>query len=164
MMDNVKYISYSDWSALISEVMEKGLSCDALNELRAVYPRSVGEAYDTMLYNRLAKLEQFMIEESVGIFQKQMTACLDEADLEIAENAFVKLKKHYVDCLFFQQIPDYPETVKRKMSDEIIRNMQLFRESFLTYLKKLEYTDNSAFIQDYVYICKRNMKKIKKYI
>ena len=160
-MDNVKYISYSEWIALISDVMSKGMTCEEFSELKEVYPYAVGESYDTMIYNQLAKLEQFMLKEAVRIFQKQMAACLNEFDLEIAENAFTKLIKNYKNCMFFLQIPDYAESVKSKMSYEIIRNMQSFVELFFKYLKKIEYADNSVFIQDYVYICKRNLKKIK---
>ena len=120
-----------------------------------------GESYDIMIYNQLAKLEKYMLKESVGSFQKQMTSCLEEVDLEIAERAFARLKRHYINCMFFLQIPDYSESVKSKMSDEIIRNMQSFIESFVRYLKRIEYIDNSVFIQDYVYICKKNLKKIE---
>ena len=115
-MDSVKYVSYSDWSSLISEIMKKGLACEELNKIQDVYPHSVGESYDAMIYNQLARLEQYMIRETVNIF---------------------------------------------KMSEEIIRNMQSFSGSFLKYLKKLEYEDNSTFIQDYVYVCKKNLKKIE---
>ena len=160
-MDNVKYVSYSDWSLLISEIMKKGLACEELNKIQDVYPHSVGESYDAVIYNQLARLEQYMIRETVNIFQKQMKACIDEIDLEMAEVAFIRLKKHYMRCMFFLQIPDYPESVKNKMSKEIIRNMQSFSGSFLKYLKKLEYEDNSTFIQDYVYVCKKNLKKIE---
>ncbi len=160
-MDNVKYISYSDWISLISDVMTKGLACEELGKLKEVYPYSAGESYDIMIYNQLAKLEKYMLKESVGSFQKQMTSCLEEVDLEIAERAFARLKRHYINCMFFLQIPDYSESVKSKMSDEIIRNMQSFIESFVRYLKRIEYIDNSVFIQDYVYICKKNLKKIE---
>lgn len=160
-MDNVKCISYADWVSLISGVMTKGLTCDELNELKVVYPRSVGASYDTMIYNQLAKLEEYMIRESVRFFQKQMTLCLDEMDLEIAETAFSKLRRHYINCMFFLQIPEYPESVKSKMSDEIKKNIGLFIEAFMKYLKKIEYADNSVFIQDYVYICKKKLQNIK---
>ena len=90
-----------------------------------------------------------------------MTLCFEEMDLEIAEMAFSRFRKHYINCMFFLQIPDYSESVKRKMSDEIIKNMNSFLESFEKYLKKIEYTDNSVFIQDYVYISKKNLRKIK---
>ena len=63
--------------------------------------------------------------------------------------------------MFFLQIPDYPESVKSKMSDEIRKNMNFFIESFMKYLKKIEYADNGVFIQDYVYICKKKLQKIK---
>lgn len=160
-MDNVKYISYSYWISLISSVMIKGLACEELNELKVTYPHSVGNSYDTMIYNQLAKLEEYMLKETVGCFQKQMTLCLEERDLEIAEMAFSRFRKHYKNCMFFLQIPDYLESVKSKMSSEIIRNLNSFIELFTKYLKKIECADNSIFIQDYVYICKKNLKKIK---
>ena len=90
-----------------------------------------------------------------------MTLCLDEMDLEIAETAFSKLRRHYINCMFFLQIPEYPESVKNKMSDEIKKNMGFFIEAFMKYLKKIEYADNSVFIQDYVYICKKKLQRIK---
>ena len=160
-MDNVKYIPYADWSSLISGVITKGLACEELNELKGVYPHSIGDLYDTMIYNQLAKLEEYMLKESAGSFQKQMTLCLEDMDLEIAEMAFSRFRKHYINCMFFLQIPDYSESVKSKMLDEIKRNLNSFIESFTKYLKKIEYADNSVFIQDYVYICKKNLKKIK---
>lgn len=160
-MDNITYVSYSEWISLISDVTIKGLACEELSKLKVVYPHAVGESYDNIIYNQLAKLEQFMLKETIRIFQKQMSTCLSEIDLEMAENAFVKIKKHYKDCMFFLQIPDYSESVKRKMSDEIIRNMQAFSESYIKYIKKIEFEDNSTFIQDYVYVCKRNLKIIK---
>lgn len=160
-MGNVEYISYANWISLISDVMAKGLVCEELNELKKVYPLSVGNLYDTMIYNQLAKLEEYMLKESVSSFQKQMTLCLEEMDLEIAEMAFLRFRRHYINCMFFLQIPDYSESVKSKMSDEIIRNLNSFIESFTKYLKKIEYADNSSFIQDYVYIGKKSLKKIK---
>lgn len=160
-MDNVKYISYADWICLISGVMAKGLACEEFNVLKEAYPHSVNESYDMMIYNQLAKLEEYMLKESVGIFQKQMTLCLEEMDLEIAEVAFSRFRRHYINCMFFLRIPDYSESVKSKLSDEIIRNLKSFIESFTKYLKRIEYADNSVFIQDYVYICKKNLKKIK---
>lgn len=161
-MDNVKYISYADWIALISSVMTKGLACNELEELKEVYPHSAGEPYDVMVYNQLAKLEEYMLKESVSSFQKQIALCLDEMDLEIAEIAFSRFKRHYINCMFFLQIPDYSESVKSKMSGEIRKNMNSFIDSFMKYLKKIEYADNSVFIQDYVYICKKKLQKIKK--
>lgn len=161
-MDNVKYISYADWIALISSVMTKGLACNELEELQEVYPHSAGASYDVMVYNQLAKLEEYMLKESVSSFQKQMALCLDEMDIEIAEIAFSRFKRHYINCMFFLQIPDYSESVKSKMSEEIRKNMNSFIDSFMKYLKKIEYADNSVFIQDYVYICKKKLQKIKK--
>ncbi len=160
-MGNVKYISYADWLSLISCVMTKGLACEELDKLKEAYPHSVGDSYDMMIFNQLAKLEEYMLKESVSIFQKQMTLCLEEMDLEIAKVAFSRFRRHYINCMFFLQIPDYSESVKSKILDEIIRNMKFFIESFTKYLKRIEYADNSVFIQDYVYICKKNLKKIK---
>jgi hypothetical protein len=160
-MGNIDYISYSDWISLISAVIEKGLTCEEIDKLKRVYPHSVGDSYDTMIYNQLAKLEEYMLKEAVNSFQKRMTFCLKEMDLEIAEMAFVRFKKHFTNCMFFLQIPDYPESVKHKMSDEIHKNMDSFMESFLKYIKKIEYADSSSFIQDYVYISRKNLKKIK---
>lgn len=160
-MDIVEYISYADWVSLITDVMTKGLMCDELNELKVVYPHSAGDSYNTMIYNQLVKLEEYMLRESVGSFQKQMILCLNEMDLEIAEMAFSKFRRHYINCMFFLQIPDYPESVKSKMSDEIRKNMNSFIESFMKHLKKIEYADNSVFIQDYIYICKKKLHKIK---
>ena len=113
-MGNVEYISYTDWISLISDVMAKGLACEEFNELKKVYPLSVGDSYDTMIYNQLAKLEEYMLKESVSSFQKQMTLCLEEMDLEIAEMAFLRFRRHYINCMFFLQIPDYSESVKVK--------------------------------------------------
>ena len=160
-MNNVKYISYFDWALLISGVMAKGLVCEELSKLKEVYPYSTGKAYDMMIYNQLAKLEEYMLRESVSKFQKQMTLCLQENDLQIAEMAFARLRRHYGNCMFFLQIPDYSETIKGKMAEEIIKNMQSFIEAFRRYLRKIEYSDNSTFIQDFVYICKKNLKKIR---
>lgn len=160
-MDNVKYISYADWLSLISGVMTKGLACEEFSKLKEVYPYSAGDSYDMMIYNQLAKLEEYMLKESVGTFQKQMTLCLEEMDLEIAEVAFSRFRRHYINCMFFLQIPNYSESVKSKLSGEIIRNLKSFIESFTKYLKGIEYADNSVFMQDYVYICKKYLKKIK---
>lgn len=161
-MENIQYISYADWLSLISGVITKGLVCEELDELKKVYPHSIGDSYDTMIYNQLAKLEEYMLKKSVSSFQKQMLLCLKEMDLEIVEIAFSRFRMHYINCMFFLQIPDYPESVKNKMYDEIIKNMNSFLESFEKSLKKIEYADNSVFIQDYVYICKKNLRRIKK--
>lgn len=160
-MDDVKYISYADWISLISGVMQNGLSCNELKELKKVCPHSVGEVYDVMVYNQLAKLEEYMLKEAVGSFQKQMAVCLNEMDLEIAEVAFLRFRKHYDNCMFFLQIPEYSESVKRKLAEEIRNNMNAFVDSFVKYLKKMECADNSEFIQDYVYVCKKKLQKIK---
>lgn len=160
-MDDVKYISYADWISLISGVMKKGLSCNELEELKKACPHSMGEAYDVMVYNHLAKLEEYMLKEAVKSFQKQMAVCLGEMDLEIAEVAFSRFRKHYDNCMFFLRIQDYPESVKSKLSEEIRNNMNDFVDSFVKYLKKMECVDNSKFIQDYVYVCKKKLQKIK---
>lgn len=160
-MGNIEYISYSEWISLIASVRKKGLACEEINVLSRVYPHSVGEAYDSLIYNQLAKLEEYMIKEALNVFQKRMSMSLEEMDIEIAEMAFVRLKKHFMKCMFFLQIPDYPESVKRNMSDEIKKNMDSFLESFSKYIKAIEYEGNSSFIQEYVYISKKNLRKIK---
>ena len=161
-MDSITYIPYADWISLINAVKSKGLACDELNVLRKVYPQISGMAYDSMICNQLAKLEEYMLKETIRIFQKQMNNCLEENDLEILNPAFTRLRKHIVNCLFFLQIPDYPESVKTEMGNEIKKNVDSFMNVFLKYLKKIEHAENNDFIQEYVYICRNRIKKIRK--
>lgn len=147
---------------MINAVKSKGLACDELSVLKKVYPQVSGTAYDSMICNQLAKLEEYMLKETIRIFQKQMNHCLEENDLEIVKTAFAKLRKHIMNCLFFLQIPDYPESVKIQMGNEIKRNMDSFMNIFSKHLKKIEYAENNDFIQEYVYICRNRIKKIRK--
>ena len=161
-MSEIAYISYSEWTDLISAVIRKGLSCNELEIIKTVYPNAVGDAYDPMIYNQVARLEEYLIKASVDIFQKQMNMCFEENDIEMAEIAFSKLKRHLLNSMFFMQIPYYTESVKVGITGEIKKNLYLFFDAFSSYLKKLELADNSAFVQDYIYICRKRMRTIKR--
>lgn len=163
-MEDIKYVSYPEWTSLVSAVMLKGLSCEEINTLRKVYPQVSGSAYDSMIYNQLAKLEEYIIKESVRILQKQMNVCLEENDLQILESSFSKFRKHILNCMFFLQVPYYPDSVKNKLSNEIKKNMDALMDSFSRHLKKVEYADSNSFIQEYVYVCRKKILKIKKCI
>lgn len=159
-MDEIKCISYADWISLISSVIQKGLACDELKQLKEVYPYSVGESYDGMIYNQIAKLEEYIIQESINTFQKRISLCMEEMDLEVVESAFTILRKHLNDGLFFLHIPNCPELVKEKLFEEIQKNVTAFTDSFLKYLRKIEYADSNLFIQDFVFLCKKRIRKI----
>lgn len=161
-MNSIKYISYADWLELVARVKEGGLACQEFDELASVYPNSVGDSYSVLIYNQLAKMEEYILKETLSIFEKQISVCLSEIDLETMELAFSRLRKHYRKCMFFLCIPDYPIQVKDKMAEEIKKSVSLFADSFLKYLKKIEGDDNSAFIQDFVYVSRKKMNQIKK--
>ncbi len=161
-MDEIKNISYEDWLSLISKVMTKGMASKELDEIKVVYPKTAGSSHESMICNQLAKLEEFMVKETINSFQKKMILCGEEMDSEIADIACRKLKKHYDDCMFFMQNPSYPESVKKKIHSEVKRIVTSYIDMFFEDLKKLEYANNSAFVRDYIYICKKKLNRIKK--
>ena len=156
-MEAVQYISYALWTELITKIRENGAGCREFDQIKHAYPQTAGEAYIPMIYNDLGKLEEYLLTNSFRRFEKMIGRCLEEADIEIAEAAIRNLKRNLSDCLFFNWIPEYPEDVKRKMTEEVKKNVESFRQEYLKYIKRLEYSDSSDFIQDLAYMCKKKI-------
>lgn len=154
-MEETQYISYGEWISLITAIREKGLKCKEFQSIKSVYPQVTGEVYIPMIYNELGKLEKYMLTYSFSKFLEAINRCLEEMDIEIAETGIRNLKKNFKECMFFRVIPEYPESIKKAMAHEIQKKMESFRQEFLKYLKKLAYSDNSNFVQDLIFICKR---------
>lgn len=158
-MEGTQYIPYAEWVALAGAVREKGMRSREFERMQCVYPQAVGPAYIPMVYNELARMEEYLLGRSFQRFQREINRCLDEADLEIAESAIGNLKRGIRACLFFNRIPEYPETVKSGMEQEIRQHTEAFRQECLTYMRRLERCDSSDFVQDLVYMCRKRMAK-----
>lgn len=156
-METTQYIPYAEWVALASAVREKGLRSQEFERMRRVYPQSAGPAYDPMVYRELARLEEHLLGHIFRRFQREINRCLEEADIEIAETAIGNLKRGISSCLFFCQIPEYPEEVRKGMEQEIRRYAQDFRRECLEYMRRLERSDSSDFIQELAYLCRKRM-------
>lgn len=158
-MEGTQYIAYAEWVALAGAVREKGMKSREFERIQCVYPQAAGAAYVPMVYNELARLEEHLLRHSFRRFQREINRCLEEADLEIAEAAISNLKKCVHACLFFDRIPEYPESVKSGMGQEVRRHTEAFRQECLQYMRRLERADSSIFIQDLVYMCRKRMAK-----
>lgn len=158
-MEGTQYIPYAEWVALAGAVREKGMRSREFERMRCVYPQAAGPAYDPLVYNELARLEEHLLRRSFHRFRQEINRCLDEADIEIAESAIGNLKRCIRACLFFSRIPEYPETVKSGMEQEIRRHTEAFRKECLGYMRRLERSDSSDFVQDLVYMCRKRMAK-----
>lgn len=158
-MEGIQYIAYAEWVALAGAVREKGMRSREFERIQCVYPQAAGPAYVPMVYRELAKLEEHLLRHGFRRFQQEINRCLEEGDLEIAEAAISSLKKCLRACLFFDRIPEYPETVKSGMEQEIRRHAEAFRQECLQYMRRLERSDSSAFVQDLAYMCRKRMAK-----
>ena len=158
-MAETQYIAYAEWVALAGKVREKGMKSREFDRMQSVYPQAAGTAYIPLVYNELARMEEHLLGHSFRRFQREINRCLEEADLEIAEAALNNLKKCVRACLFFERIPEYPESVKSGMEREIRRYTEAFRQECLQYMRRLEQADGSDFVQDLVYMCQKRMAK-----
>lgn len=156
-MNETQYVSYAEWVALIAAIQKKGITCQEFERIRTVYPQAAGEAYTPVIYKELGKLEEYLLDDSFLQFQRTVSNSLEERDIELAESAIRSLKKNLKACLFFNQIPEYAESIKSGMTLEVQKNMEAFRQEYLKYLRRLEYSDNSGFVQDLIYRCRKKM-------
>lgn len=156
-MEESRYVSYADWIALIAVILEKGMTCQEFEQIKQVYPQTAGESHISMVYNELGRLEECLLMHSFSKFQNTINRCLEEMDLEIAEFAMRNLRRNLKDCLFFNDIPEFPESIKNKMTQEVKKNIEAFQEKYQKYLKKLAYSDSSVFVQDLIYMCKKRI-------
>lgn len=158
-MEGTQYIAYAEWVALAGAVREKGMKSREFERMQCVYPEAVGPAYVPMVYRELARLEEHLLRHGFHKFQREINRCLEEADLEIAEAAICNLKRCVRACLFFDRIPEYPESIKNSMEQEIRRHAEAFRQECLQYMRRLERADSSDFVQDLAYMCRKRMPK-----
>lgn len=158
-MNNITSVPYEKWLELISIVVKEGISSKAFGELQVVYPVSAGDSYDAMIYNQLAKLEEALLKDAFHRFEKDLNLCMAEMDLEILEKAVIKYKRHIISSIFFLQIPEYPESVRKDLREAINNNISLYIDAISKYIRKLEYYDNGLFVQDVVYICRKKIIK-----
>lgn len=158
-MEGTQYISYAQWEALVDAVREKGIRSREFEQIQAVYPQMGGDACVPLVRGQLQKLEEHLLRQGFRLFQRDINRCLEEADLESAQAAINNLKRHVQACLFFRGIPEYPESVKDGMEREIRRCTEEFCQEFLQYMGRLERENDSGFVQELVYICRKRMAK-----
>lgn len=106
-----------------------------------------------LIHNGLARLETCLLKRTFARFQRAMNVCLKEREAEMAQAAIRNFQKNLKECLFFNEIPEYPISVKESINQEIKENVVRFRKEYLRYLKKLSYVDNDSFVSDLIYIC-----------
>lgn len=155
MMQEIKEVSYSEWLALVNEVKENGPNCAEFLLLQQCYPHRSGDSYEQMVQKELAKMETVYIQNAVRDFQRSIARSLDEGDLEIARSAIRSLRKNARGSVFFLNNEKYPDTICKNMISEIKRNCQLFQKDFKCFLRRLEQENNSCFIQDFIYLCRK---------
>lgn len=160
-MDKLTSVSYEKWLELISIVAKEGMASKAFGELQVVYPLSAGDSYDAMIYNQLAKLEEALLKDAFQQFEKNFNLCMEEMDIEILEKAVTKYKRQLQSSMFFLQIPEYPESVRKNLRETIKNIISIYIEAISKYIRKIEYYDNGAFVQDVVYICRKKIIKAK---
>lgn len=158
-MKNTTSIPYEKWLDLISKAEKEGMSSKAFSDLQEVYPLSAGNAYDAMVYNKLAKLEEALLKEAFCQFEKKLNLCITEMDLEILEKAVITYKRRMKSSMFFLQIPEYPESVRDNLKNAINENVRVYIDAISKYMRKLELYDNDIFVQDVVYVCRRKLIK-----
>lgn len=154
-------ISYGEWLSLVNGTRNKGQVCNEFELLQKCYPKRAGSSCEQMIHNELAKLQTVLLKKAINKYQKAIILCLEESDLEIVEIAFRNLKKSIYCCLFFTRIEEYPDSIKENLKKQIQKNILAFQVEFELFLNQLALEDNSHFVQDLVYICKkRNLAKI----
>lgn len=155
MPGKTTYISYADWAALVAKTRADGVGSEAFAALKNAYPQTAGEAYVPMVQKELARLETCLLKRAFDRFQKEINLCLEEADIEGAEAAIRNLKKNLRACLFYNGILEYPQTIRESMNAEIRKNVRAFWQEYLRFLRKLSYTDGSAFVEELLYRCRK---------
>lgn len=131
------------------------MGSESFAALKSAYPQAAGEAYVPMVQKELARLETCLLKRAFDRFQKEINRCLEEADIEAAESAMRNLKKNLRACLFYNGIPEYPQAVRESMNAEIRENASAFWQDYLRFLRKLSYTDGSAFVEELFYRCRK---------
>ena len=67
--------------------------------------------------------------------------------------------RDFISSIYFLQIPEYPESVRKDLREAINNNISLYIDAISKYIRKLEYYDNGLFVQDVVYICRKKIIK-----
>lgn len=155
-------VSYSQWLEYINGAGAKGLKSEAFSSLKGCYPVIGSEAHYGMMQRELAKLETILLKKTVAGFQTAVNRCLEEADPEILEWGIREFKRSVSCCYFFNGIEEYPQTVRKDIGSQMGESLASFVDEYSIFLKKIRENDNSSFIEDFEYICKK--AKLKKYI
>ncbi len=156
----IQSITYAQWLKHIKTVKDKGIRSDSMKVLCTNYPQVNMMEYQEFVYNEIAKLETVILTESIEKFQITVNKCISENDIEMLVHGFRCLKKDLDTCFFFNVMEKYPVEVKRKLSLQMSKNLQLFVKEFHRYTKRLEENGSDIFISDFEYICRKaNLKK-----
>ena len=155
-------VAYSQWLEYVRNVKGKGIRCDSMVQLCSSYPQVNMQDYHEYIYNELVKLEILLLSESIDGFQSAVNKCLSENDLEFLNRGIINLKKEISMCFFFNEIEQYPQDMKEKLTTQMVEILSSFIKEFQKYVKRMEDSVNDMFVSDFCYICKK--AKLKKYV
>lgn len=161
-MKEVEIISYAQWLEVIDKVQEKGMCSDEMQQLHIVYPAVSTKNHYQCIQNEISKLETELLRKTIYQFEASVNHCLEDFDLELLNNGIRVFKKNIQHCFFFNDIEEYPYAVRKNLCNQLISHLISFTEEYAKFVKRLREDNNSLFIEDFDYICKK--AKLKKYI
>lgn len=161
-MKEMEMISYSQWLELMNKVQEKGMCSDEMQRLHVVCPEVNTKNHYQFIQNELSKLETELLRKTIYQFEASVNRCLEDLDLEFLNKGIRIFKKNIYHCFFFNNIEQYPYTVRKNLCNQLINPLISFTKEYAQFVKKLREDNNSLFIDDFDYICKK--AKLKKYI
>ena len=157
-----KSVAYSQWLEYVRTVKDKGIKSEAMMQLCSSYPQVNMQDYKEYIYNELAKLESLLLSESMEGFQPTVNKCLSENDLELLYSAIKVLKKEVSICFFFNEIEQFSNNMKEKLTIQMVDSLKDFINEFQKYVKRIEDNGNDIFVSDFCYICQK--AKLKKFV
>jgi hypothetical protein len=155
-----KKIPYFEWVDYVKVSTQRGKKCQEFNILMNTFPDFNMDKYQDYAKNELIKLEMKLIKDSILSFQKTVNKSMSETDVYIFEKGVKTLKKDIVNCLFFDNIDCFSNSIKNDLRKSVKKNYMLFLDEFINYLRKAYCYDYSSYIDDINYVFKRaNIKK-----
>ena len=150
-----KTITYAKWLKLVRESCKKGRTCEEFEELRISNLDVKDETYDSYIAKELAELETGIIRDSLENFQKAINKSLEENDIYIFEKGARTFKTSIKDCVFFEYLNGYSDSMRKQLKESISMNYLMFLDEFDNYLKMQQGYGNYQFLEEMGYIYKK---------
>ncbi len=156
----MRRIAYSDWINYIKAAKEKGINCSEFVDLKNSDPIVSGMGSELLVQKEIKKLAVELIYSAIDGFEKSVNRSLEEADLFVFEKGLREFKSAIKDFMFFDNLESISKEIKDNIKSQVATNLIMFVDEFSKYTKRLSEYDNTAYVDEFMYIYKKaNVKK-----